>query len=498
MDSLRVSPREIKKSYEGLKCIAKGLIAEGNVENAYRYVNNCAVLAQQFNWIYSDFELEEVEEKIAERLLPNSIPDYMAQEDRVVFYDDFCQTFVLAIQYIDALLKMGKRVLFVTARNNFNDNTDRFFSHIKRYKEIEVVLIKEPTVSQTIKALFDTILSYKPSSIFLHLYANSIIVPVLYALPRRITSYLINLADQTFWLGAKAIDYCIEFRPFGATVSLERRGLKREQLLMMPFYPIIDGNPFRGFPKQVENHLIVFSGGDMYKTMDKRGGYWGLIKQLLDKYPDVVFLYATKVNIDGSKKINQFIKENHFEGRFFYIGFRSDIYEVMKHCDIYFGTFPTSGSLMSQLAAINSKPILQYYYPGTPDDETEQALCINENFQISFDDIDNFFKEADCLINDPQYRQTKGMRLHHAMIQPSQFNDLLAKTLESNKSQLPVEMKAIDYKCLDDRWYDLEKQGLMNTMSYIYGILGKKYCIKYVPSLYLKKMIVTVGNRVGL
>lgn len=62
-------------------------------------------------------------------------------------------------------------------------------------------------------------------------------VPVMCRLPKPITRYLINLQDQTFWLGGNAIDYSIEFRPFGASVSMERRGLKREQLLMLPFYP---------------------------------------------------------------------------------------------------------------------------------------------------------------------------------------------------------------------------------------------------------------------
>ena len=59
---------------------------------------------------------------------------------------------------------------------------------------------------------------------------------------------------------------------------------------------------------------------------------------------------------------------------------------------------------MSQLAAINSKPILQYYEPGTPDDETEQAICINEAFDISFQDEYGFMVEADRLITDLRYR----------------------------------------------------------------------------------------------
>ena len=78
---------------------------------------------------------------------------------------------------------------------------------------------------------------------------------------------------------------------------MERRGLKREQLLMLPFYPVKDPNPFQGFPLEANGHLTIFSGGDIYKTLDKRRTYWKLVKMILDKYPDVVFLFATKHNL---------------------------------------------------------------------------------------------------------------------------------------------------------------------------------------------------------
>ena len=53
-----------------------------------------------------------------------------------------------------------------------------------------------------------------------------------------------------FWLGAKAIDYVLEFRQFGVSVSQQRRGIISQQQLLVPFYPIIDNNPFQGFPKE--------------------------------------------------------------------------------------------------------------------------------------------------------------------------------------------------------------------------------------------------------
>ena len=240
--------------------------------------------------------------------------------------------------------------------------------------------------------IYNEIVSFAPQKVLFHMTASSLAFPAIYALPQSIDTYIINLADRTFWLGAKAIKYVLEFRQFGVSVSQQKRGIKSHQQLLLPFYPIVDNNPFQGFPKECTEGgtVLIFSGGDIYKVLDEKRMYWYLVKRLLDTFPNVVFLFATKIDGIGIDFLNSFIKENHYEGRFVYTKFRPDINEVMGHVDIFMGTCPVCGSLMSQLAARNATPILQYYYPGTPDDETEQAICINEEFSISFNEEHEF------------------------------------------------------------------------------------------------------------
>ena len=488
---MRTTPKEIQQAYNGFKDLARKSLEAHKVGNALGYMDCCAILAQQFNWIYADDELELMEKRIGEQLLSEPVTDYEVDPGRVVLFDDFCATYILAVQYLDALSTMGKKVLYVTSNSSQNEVTKTFFDRISQIPNVEILKVTGKIYSEVILSIYHSVLDFHPSKLLLHIKASSRIIPALHVLPNQIEKYLINLADQTFWLGARSIDYCIEFRPFGVSVSLERRGLKREQLLMQPFYPVKDPNPFQGFPEGAKGHLTIFSGGDIYKTLDSRRTYWKLVKMILDKHPNVVFLFATKHNPMGDAAIKKFVSENHFEGRFFYVGFRPDIFEVLNHCDIYMGTFPASGSLMTQLAATNATPVLQYYYPGTPDDETEQALCINEKFPISFQDIDKFMQEADHLITDARYRKQQGERIKHAMISPEQFNTVLEQTLETNRSQFPVETKVVDYAHLDNRWYELEKCGFGSTLSFIVGELGKKNCKKYVPTLYYKKQIMS-------
>lgn len=495
MKPLRLSLNDIKNAYRGVKAHAVCAYREGDYECSMHYVRHCAVIAQQFNWIYADDELEDLLKNISEKVV--TIPQsYIPNENRVVLFDDFCVSFILALQYLEALVVSGMEVMYLTLSQHDDRFSDIISTIRNKYPSVKIVSVPQQSVIETSIEVYNEIIAFAPQKVLFHMTANSLAFPTTYALPKSIDTYIINLADQTFWLGSKAIKYVLEFRQFGVSVSQQRRGIQPEQQLLVPFYPIVDNNEFLGFPKEciVPGKVLVFSGGDIYKVLDEKRMYWHLVKRLLDTFPEVVFLFATKEDNLGVKFLNSFIQENHYEGRFIYTKFRSDINEVMAHVDIFMGTCPVCGSLMSQLAARNATPILQYYYPGTPDDETEQAICINNQFSISFDDEEAFMREADRLIRDKAYRENQGTRLQKSMITIEQFNELVQKTITTNTTQISLQPYEFEYKQLDDRWFALEKVGYMNSISYLYGLLGKKDCIRYVPKLYIKKQINTLIN----
>lgn len=488
---LRLSQRDIRQGYRGIKHLAKREVKRGNYEKAQEYIKHCATIAQQFNWIYADFELEDLLKIIGHKTLPISPSHYEVQENRVVFYDDFCTSFVLALQYIDALVAAGKEILYITPQITSSRRFSSIIPILSQYDNIKIVEISGSSYKEKQCQIYQHIFDFHPSQLILHQFAHSEIVPVLFILPRQIKTYLINLADQTFWLGAKAIDYVLEFRQFGVSVSQQRRGIKPEQQLLIPFYPIVDNNEFQGFPEECNKpgKVIIFSGGDIYKILDEKMTYWRLVKEILDRHPNVVFLFATKINNVGTNILDEFIKKNHFEGRFIYSSFRPDINEVMRHVDIYMGTCPVSGSLMSQLAAINAIPILQYYYPGTPDDETEQAICFKEQFSISHSNIEDFLSEADRLICDKEYRISQGNRLQRSMISEAQFNELVKSAIEQNLTTIELHSYCVDYEILTKRWFALEKCGYINSLPYIMGILGKILCVCFAPGIIIKKYV---------
>lgn len=496
MKPLRLSLNDIKNAYKGVKAQAVEAFDKGDYERSMEYVRHCATIAQQFNWIYADDELEELLKNIALKIIPQAENDYTPIRDRVVLYDDFCVSFILALQYVDALVAAGKELLYIT----FNQQSGKFSSIIpviqSKYPNVKIVNLAKKSIIQSNIDFYQEIMNFRPEQILLHVFANTIIIPALHTLPKVTNKYIINLADQTFWLGAKVVDYVLEFRHFGVSVSQQRRGIKLKQQLLVPFYPIVDNNPFQGFPKECteEGKVLIFSGGDIYKVLDEKRMYWHLVKRVLDTFPEVVFLFATKIDGIGIEFLKSFIHENNYEGRFVYTKFRPDINEVLAHVDIFMGTCPVCGSLMSQLAARNAKPILQYYYPGTPDDETEQAICINERFSISFDNEEAFMNEAGRLIKDVDYRKMQGERLQRAMMTENQFNELVKDTLATNKTQIPLQPYRFDYRQLDDRWFALEKAGYISSLSYLYHLLGAKKCLRYAPIVFVKKHLSTLLN----
>ena len=494
---MRLTKRDIKEGIVAVKKKAEKSFSIGDCFEAMHYVNVCSSLLGQFNLQYEDDDIELLLKRIAETKI-RRVENFDSDVDSWALYDDFCTSHVLGLQWVEAMALSGRKLLYITTRNvEVESRHKNILDRVAVYDNVTIEIVPQGNLFERAQAVYNAIVRHKVSKLVLHKRSTAsvmdIVMPVL---PQGVSQYIINLSDQTFWLGAKSVDYCLEFRQFGASVSLQRRGLKREQLLMVPFYPADDRNDFVGFPPEcTEDKIVIFSGGDFYKTLDDERMYWKLVRNILNKYPQVVFLFATKNIPEGDSDIRRFVKDNHFENRFIYINFRPDIYQVFAHCDIYMGTSPTSGSLMSQLAAINAKPILQYYVSNTPDDETEQALCINDDFDISFHDEDSFMQEADRLICDEMYRRKQGQKLQRAMIQHEQFNELALKTLETNLTQIPIREYAIDYEGLDDRWYYLEKAGYITTMPYIYGTLGNMDCLKYAPRLFMKKNFERILNK---
>lgn len=490
MPQYKTSLLEIKLGYRRIKKLAENSLNRQDYPSFVKHLNKCVTIASQINWRYCDDDLEDMLFRYAKSTIYEQIDnnEYIPNPDHWVFYDDYCSSYVLALQWMGALTKLNKQILYITSEYSFDKRRSiSILPEIEQMPNVSISVIPEGNHIKRANYLYKSLVDFRPSKVFLHKAMFSLINAPLCIFPKAIQTYNINLGDQFFWLGGKWINYNIEFRPFGASLSLQKRRLRREQLLMIPFYPANEHRPFQGFPSICKDRLVIFSGGDYYKTLDSKNTFWNLISSILKSHPNVTFIFATKRGYNCEKHIGQFIRRHKLENQFCHISFRQDIFQVFAHCDIYMGTSPVSGSLMSQLAAINGKPILQYYPRGTQDDETEQALCINKTFQISFDKKEDFLIEADRLIKDEEYRCKQGRRIAESMISESQFNDIVKQAIATNKSPLSYNTYRINNHRIVKRWSYQCHYLDSNIGNYIYSSLGSNKCALFIPSLFIKK-----------
>ena len=484
----KLTIQDVQRAYALLKQKAQELYAAGKYAAAWQVISEAVILIQEFNWEYTDDDLEQLLQQLSIEWIPSLPDNYITNENRVVVVDDWCTSYVLVVQYIEALVAAGKEILYITSKDIEMTHHKNIIGRISKYPKLTYQIIPNNSlpIDKWVNEVYNQIVAYRPSKVIAHISSCSWFLPVKTRLPENLPTYRSNLDDQCFWLGRSVIDYSLEFRPFGVAVSRERRKIKPEQQLYVPFYPVVDGNPFEGFPRLPKGSVILFSGGDFYKTLDPDYTYWNLVKRVLQENPKAVLLFATKNGLRTQQDfLERFVKDNHLEKQFYFIGFRPDINEVFAHSDIFLGTCPVCGSLTSQLAAMNKKPILQYYLPRTDDDETEQALNYNNpDLQLSFTDKESFLAEAKRLINDATYREQQGEKAYQSTIKPEQFNKVFIDAISTNVAPCPT--KQVDYAEVARRWFGPQQMGFVDSLSYVTNLLKRNGLYSKLPSVFFK------------
>lgn len=485
---VKITISDIKQAYSLLKRKALKEYVRGNYLASWDALHRSVTLAQEFNWQYSDDDLEKLLQDIAIKWIPDVPECYSVDENKVVVLDSWCTSYVLVLQYIEALVSVNKQILYITSKDIHNTRHKNILDRLATYPNLRCLVkpFENRRMDEWSREVYNTILDFHPSKIIGHILPCAAFLPLMARLPKSIQIYRSNLDDQVFWLGRSIIDYVIEFRPFGVAVSQEKRKIKPEQQLYVPYYPIVDGNPFGGFPELPKDSVIFFSGGDFYKTLDPDYTYWNLVKRLLQDNPNAVLLFATKNGLRPQQEfLSSFVHDNHLEKQFYFIGFRPDIYEVFAHADIFMGTCPICGALTTQLAAFTHTPIMQYYLPGSYDDETEQGLDYNNpNLQITSPDIESFLAEAKRLVNDKEYRKQKAEMAYASTIKPEQFNKVFIDAITTNVA--PCPSKHVDYAEVARRWLWPMEMGFVDELGYLEPMMKEYGLLKYMPLLWLK------------
>ena len=115
ISKLKIS--EVKAVYAELKKAAIAYYEKGQYVDSWLVVREAVDVIQQFSWEYCDDELEVLLEQLSKQFIADVPTNYQGDDNRVVVVDDWCTSYVLVMQYIDALVAAGKEILYITSKD---------------------------------------------------------------------------------------------------------------------------------------------------------------------------------------------------------------------------------------------------------------------------------------------------------------------------------------------------------------------------------------------
>lgn len=242
----------------------------------------------EYDYTYYDKEMEECAKRAAVEYIGNTIIDH-PDRNKIFFYDKFgLIDRGLANIYVNSLLDLGYEVIWCLFENGLQVKqiVDRFDSK----SNLSFAFIPDLSVVERMVFLKNIICKAGALHYFIYTLPTDVeCMGVFASLQGDVKKYLINLTDHTFWIGADAIDYSIEFRNLGANISNIYRKIDMKKIRMLPYYPDErKSETYQGMPFSEEEEF-VFSGGSAYK-LEGSDIYEQIVCKILDKYPKLKFV----------------------------------------------------------------------------------------------------------------------------------------------------------------------------------------------------------------
>lgn len=486
---MKLTKQKIDSLYYRFIKGAKRCIERHHYNDAIQYIKAAAKTKYEFYLGYTDETIEEYLRLLSRQI--KRVAQYRVMEKkRCVFYSiSIADNKGLTQQYVDALIANNYEFLFIHIQDLKDNNCRQLYKTLSTYKGATAIQVpKELSFISKSQWLYDKICEYGSDKVLMQLFPHSVFECIaFYALPPEIKRYNLNLTDHTYWIGKGCMDYTFEFRQYGCFLSTTQRGFNQNQALLLPFYPVMKHAPFEGFPFDVDNKIIFFSGGAFYKVFDEEQTFFKLCRKILDATQESVIIFAGSGDLSAMQKA---ISNNGMDGRFLLIGERHDIFEVFKHVDIYINTYPLGGGLMSLYAAHCGVPILNYLKSGIEG-------CVGQKHDIHFTSSseNDFINEAKRLCSDINYRQEKGQALRNAVISIDEFNRGFEIALEKKLSPTEINISGIVETKLDQEGkmqYENKSHLYSLITSSFFGLKGLVICpdlfFDCIPLLFTNKM----------
>lgn len=431
----KLSQEILTKEYLTYKKKANDAYNSRKFEDSLSYIEYCARLAQAYPIIYEfvDEELEQLLNDISIKIqnIPKNEVNYdKVKSTRIVFYNgQIVNSGGITEQYLDFFITNKIETLIVIPDIKNTIQGKRILETIEKSDNLKLFIPESGNKVSRIKKIKTELEKFNPSHAFLHFLPSDVIGYCVFSQLKSVKRFYIVHNDHTFWLGKNCSDFFIEFRQFGHQIAVQRRGINTENILLVPYYPIKNNVAFQGFPFDTKGKIVGFSGANLYKyLLDPELKYFHAIKQLINQNPDFVFCLA---GYGDNKVIENFITENHLQNRFFFLGRRSDYYNLIDNVDIYFESYPMKGGLSVLYATEQNIPITGIANLQTSTRSTSSFF----DAKISYDephDFESFIKDANGLITSVFKREERKALFNNLPNNKTEFQHRLTEIMNNN------------------------------------------------------------------
>lgn len=490
-----ITQNNVYKKFNYFVNKAQFLLSKGKFELACDCAKLACVLAKNYYLCYEDERLEEFISKASNTFSPfRKKIQNGDKSSRFVFYDTHTtDNIALTQQYLGALLSWNVNFLYITTKNLNTSKTAFIKTMLDSSGRVTINLI--PTnlsAEKQVMYIIDTVQRYSPHIALIQTISDDVIGTIAWNFLNSIERFYIDLSDHSFWLGAKTFDYFIAFRNYGVNISIQHRKINPERIFIQPFYPILKSKRFQGLPHG-EGKIKLLSGGRIEKIYGQKDKYFELIKNILLENKNTILYFVgggAFGKVGETAYIKKKWKELGIEDRVFMLGFRNDIVELYKNVDLYIGTFPMGGGLMSQIAASQGLPVVQYASDGL-------SMCLGEFFLpnkfsrkfVFIDDEKGFYDEVKFLINNREARTKQGKEIKKSVISKEKFNEQLYILINEKRDSIDREIYHVDCEHLRANQFELE-----NNCHHSYSriLIKSKYIRKYKPVEFVVNMIALI------
>jgi len=479
---MKVSKKHIKYDFERFKETAQKAFLNNDIKTCLNLIELSSQIAYHLNFCYHDSDLEDLLSKISKRI--NNCVAGNTKENRFVFYDYFgWDNKGLTQQYVNALISWNYEFMFVFENTPKENSSKHLLKELENYDKATILYVDNKlSTIEKIQFISNKINEYQPQKAFLHLAPWSVTGVCVWNILQHIERYLINLTDHAFWLGTECIDYCIEFRDYGYNISKKLRNIPEQKLLIQPYYPVINNVDFQGFPVETENKIVIVSAGVYYKVFSEDDKFFIMLSKITSQFPEVIIFFAG----DGDRKLFKLLLAKYkIEDKVILLGNRSDIAQVISNSDIYLGTYPFGGGLLTQYAAILGVPVIAYNEIGNDFNRLEDLLLI-KNIKLCYYSISDLLDELEKLINNKDYRKKQSDKIKTGIIQPDEFNKSLKSLITSNTNINKVEDIPINVDDIHNLYLSSENKYLKQYFPMIYN--GMAVCKKYNLKFFIRNM----------